>query len=145
MCKLHAAQFSDSRIDAEVLELHIVSEVSEENTTEETSGQCPVVPDLVSESSTAVPDPHLDATSSFSQALLSKIPAVLPYQPKKNAKKKVTIPAINEMHLAVLQKEHIKLDLEIENLLWKKWEIMLRLFRSWNQDQIYSPARILLS
>lgn len=141
MYKLHAAQFSDSRIDAEVLELHIVSEVSEENTTEETSGQCPVVPDLVSESSTAVPDPHLDATSSFSQALLSEIPAVLPNQPKK----KVTIPAINEMHLAVLQKEHIKLDLEIENLLWKKWEIMLRLFRSWNQDQIYSPARILLS
>ena len=35
-------------------------------------------------------------------------------------KQKITIDDINEMHLAVLQKENVKLDLEIGNLLLKK-------------------------
>ena len=82
--------------------------------------RCPAVPGLVhvSGSDTAIPDPELDATSKA-------LPLKLVKRPKNT--KKVTIDEINEMHLAVLQKEQIKLDLEIENLHLKKREIMLRI------------------
>ena len=76
MCKLHAAQFSDSTITAEVLELF--SEVSEENATNESSGSghCSVVPDLVhvSGSNTAIPDREQDATSEALPLKLLKRP-----------------------------------------------------------------------
>lgn len=51
-------------------------------------------------------------------------PAILA---KPHSRKKVTIDDINEMHLEVLKKENVKLDLEIENLKLKKKEIMLRI------------------
>ena len=46
---------------------------------------------------------------------------------KPHSRKKVTIDHINEMHLEVLKKENVKLDLKIENLKLKKKEIMLRI------------------
>ncbi|XP_044182675.1 uncharacterized protein LOC122963318 [Acropora millepora] len=80
--------------------------------------------------------------SSSSEALPSqpfKIPAfVLPEQSNKNARKKVTIDDIYEMHLAVLQKEHIKLDLEIENVPLKKQEIMLRIQELESRSNVFS-------
>ena len=131
LCKyLHAAQFSESTINAEVIELF--SGVSEENATSESSGQCPAVPELVnaSGSDTAIPDNGLDATSEPMPLKLLKR--------QKNTKKKVTIDEINEMHLAVLQKEQIKLDLEIENLHLKKREIMLRIQELESRSNLFS-------
>lgn len=127
---LHAAQFPESTINAEVLELF--SGVSEENATNESSGLCPAVPDLVhvAGSDTAIPDHGLDATSEV-------LPLKLLKQPK-NTKKKVTIDEINEIHLAVLQKEQIKLDLEIENLHLKKREIMLRIQELESKSNLFS-------
>ena len=130
LCKyLHAAQFSESTIDAEVLELF--SGASEENATNECSSQCPAVPGLVhvSGSNTAIPDPELDATSRA-------LPLKLLKRPKNT--KKVTIDEINEMHLAVLKKEQIKLDLEIENLHLKKREIMLRIQELESRSNLFS-------
>ena len=102
------------------------------NATNESSGQCPAVPDLVhvSGSDTAVLDHGLDATSEA-------LPLKLLKQPK-NTKKKVTIDEIYEMHLAVLQKEQIKLDLEIENLHLKKREIMLRIQELESKANLFS-------
>lgn len=69
----------------------------------------------------------------------SKIPAlVLPKQSKKNARNIVTIDDINEMQLAVLRKEHIKLDLEIENLHLNRQEIMLRIQELESRSNIFS-------
>ena len=128
---MHAAQFSESTIHAEVLELF--SGVGEENTTDESSGQCPTVPGLVhvsgADTATCIPDPELDATEALPLKLLKR---------PKNAKKKVTIDEINEMHLAVLQKEQIKLDLEIENLHLKKREIMLRIQELESRSNLFS-------
>ena len=108
------------------------NEVSEENATNESSGQCSAVPDLVhaSGSDTAISDNGLDATSEALPSKLIKRP--------KNTKKKVTIDDINEMHLAVLQKEQIKLDLEIENLHLKKREIMLRIQELESRSNLFS-------
>ena len=47
----------------------------------------------------------------------------LPVPPRK----RVTLDDINELHFSVLQKENKKLDIEIDNLLLKKREIMLRI------------------
>ena len=130
LCKyLHAAQFSESTIDAEVLELF--SGASEENATNECSNQCPAVPGLVhvSGSDTAIPDLELDATSRA-------LPLKLLKRPKNT--KKVTIDEINEMHLAVLQKKQIKLDLEIENLHLEKREIMLRIQELESRSNLFS-------
>ena len=96
--------------------------------TNESSSQCPAVSDLVhvSGSDTAIPDHGLYTTSE-----------ALPLKPK-NTKKKVTIDEINEIHLAVLQKEQIKLDLEIENLHLKKREIMLRIQELESKSNFFS-------
>ena len=106
------------------------------------SGQCPAVSDPASRYDTTVPDLPLYSSGSSSEALPSqpsKIPAlVLPEQSKKNVRKKVKIDDINEMHLAVLQKEHIKLDLEIENLRSKKQEIMLRIQEHESRSSVFS-------
>ena len=124
---MHPAQFSDSTVNAECLELCEVLNSGSNETTD----QCPAVPDLDTGSGTAVPDP-LQAISSRSAA--THVPdgeTVKKLKPMKGKgqpqKQKVTIDDINEMHLAVLQKENVKLDLEIENLLFKKREIMLRI------------------
>ena len=110
--------------------------------TEETKGQCPVVSHAASRYDTTVPDLPLYPSGSSSEALPSepsKIPAlVLPKQLKKNARKKVTIDDINEMHLAVLRKEHIKLALEIENLNLKTQEIMLRIQELESRSNVFS-------
>ena len=129
---MHAAQFSESTLNAEVLELHVFSGVSEENSSNESSLPCPSVPDLVhvSGADTAIPVPELDATSPALPSKLLKRP--------KNAKKKLTIDDINEMHLAVLQKEQTKLDLEIENLHLKKREIMLRIQELESRSNLFS-------
>ena len=147
MYKLYIAQVLDSTIN--IKDLEPTTEVRRENTTvschpptEETSVQRPVVSHAASRHDTTVPDLPLYPSGSSSQALPSepsKIPAlVLPEQSKKNAKKKVTIDDINEMHLAVLQKEHIKLDLEIENLHLKKQEIMLRIQELESRSNVFS-------
>ena len=70
----------------------------------------------------------LEGTSSTSVSCDEK-KAVNPSKVKtsKMPKKKVTVDDINEEHLAVLKKEHIQLDLEIDNLLLKKREILLRI------------------
>ena len=53
---------------------------------------------------------------------------LLLFYPLKGEKKKiVTIDDINQMHISVLQKDSLKLDLEIENLLLKKREISLKI------------------
>ena len=65
------------------------------------------------------------------------MPLKLLKQPK-NTKKKVTIDEIYEIHLAVLQKEQIKLDLEIENLHLKKREIMLRIQELESKSNLFS-------
>ena len=52
--------------------------------------------------------------------------------------KKVKVDDIKAMHLAVLQKEHIKLDLEIENLRLKKQEKMLRIQESESSSNVFS-------
>ena len=100
--------------------------------------------------STTLSDPvsRYDATvhdllvASSSEALPSqpfKIPEfVLPEQSNKNERKKVTIDYISEMHLAVLQKEHIKLDLEIENVPLKKHKIMLRIQELESRSNVFS-------
>ena len=147
MYKLYIVQVLDSTIN--IKDLEPTTEVRRENTTvschpptEETSGQRPVVSHAASRHDTTVPDLPLYPSGSSSQALPSepsKIPAlVLPKQSKKNAKKKVTIDDINEIHLAVLQKEHIRLDLEIENLLLKKQEIMLRIQELESRSNVFS-------
>lgn len=147
MYKLYTAQVLDSTIN--IKDREPTSEVRGENTpvschppTEETSGQCPVVSDAASRYDTTVPDLPVYPSGSSSEARPSepyKIPAiVLPEQSKKNARKKVAIDDINKMHLAVLQKEHIKLDLEIENLHLKKQEIMLRIQELESRSNVFS-------
>ena len=46
-----------------------------------------------------------------------------------HSRKKVTIDDINGMYLAVLKKENLTLDLEIENLKLKEKEITLRIMK----------------
>lgn len=118
MYKFYTAQVSDlSTVDTEVLgiesELHPVA------------SHC-VLPDTCES-----PDPcelsQLDCPSICSDTVPSlplEAPAILA---KPHPRKKVTIDDINEMHLEVLKKENVKLDLEIENLKLKKKEIMLRI------------------
>ena len=45
---------------------------------------------------------------------------------------------INELHLSVLQKEKIKLDLEIENKLLKKRGILLRIQELESRSNLFS-------
>ena len=45
---------------------------------------------------------------------------------------------INELHLSVLQKENMKLDLEIENILLKKREILLRIQELESRSNLFS-------
>ena len=71
-----------------------------------------------------LPDTQLNSSSSSAESLPVSLPsktsAKLPEQPNKTSRKKVTKDEINELHLSVLQKEKMKLDLEIENVLLKK-------------------------
>ena len=79
----------------------------------------------------ALPDTQVNFSSSSAEilpvSLPSKTSAKLPEQPKKTPRKKVTMDEINELHFSVLQKEKMKLDLEFENMLLKKREILLRI------------------
>ena len=99
----------------------------------ETTSQCLAVPDLDIGSGTAVPVPLQPIIPAPEEA-----PAPAPAEGTRISlkppngkglpqKKKGTIDDINEMHLSVLQKESLKLDLEIENVLLKKKEITLRI------------------
>ena len=45
---------------------------------------------------------------------------------------------INELHLSVLQKENMKLDSEIENILLKKREILLRIQELESRSNLFS-------
>ena len=79
----------------------------------------------------ALPDTQLNSSSTSAEILPVSLPSMtsakLPEQPKKTPRKNVTMDEINELHFSVLQKEKMKLDLEFENILLKKREILLRI------------------
>ena len=105
----------------------------------DTSGQCLVLSGPASSYDATVPDLLVASSSEALPSQPFKIPAlVLPEQSNENARKKVTIDDINELHLAVLQKEHIKLELEIENVPLKKQEIMLRIQELESRSNVFS-------
>ena len=74
---------------------------------------------------------HCQLSHSRSQHLYS------PNNQRKMQGRK-SVDDIKAMHLAVLQKEHIKLDLEIENLRLKKQEKMLRIQESESSSNVFS-------
>ena len=142
----YAAQVSDSTrdstIDADILELSTLSAgetspFSGNSPTRETSCQSSIVPDPLP-MPVALPDTQLNSSSSSAESLPVKTSAKLPEQPKKTRRKKVTMDEINELHLAVLQKEKMKLDLEIENILLKKREILLRIQELESRSNLFS-------
>ena len=112
-----------------------------ETPTRETSCQSSIVPDPLP-MPVALPDTQLNSSSSSAESLPVSLPsktsAKLPEQPKKTPRKKVTMDEINELHLAVLQKEKMKLDLEIENILLKKREILLRIQELESRSNLFS-------
>ena len=71
--------------------------------------------------------PRCSAANGVNAEDKIKLPArgkgKLPVPPRK----RVTLDDINELHFSVLQKENKKLDIEIDNLLLKKREILLRI------------------
>ena len=146
----YAAQVSDSTrdstIDADILELSTLSAgetspFSGNSPARETSCQSSIVPDPLP-MPVALPDTQLNSSSSSAESLLVSLPsktsAKLPEQPKKTPRKKVTMDEINELHLSVLQKENMKLDLEIENILLKKREILLRIQELESRSNLFS-------
>ena len=145
----YAAQVSDSTrdstIDTDILELSTLSAgetspFSGNSPTRETSCQSSIVPDPLP-MPVALPDTQLNSSSrsaeSLPVSLPSKTSAKLPEQPKKTPRK-VTMDEINELHLSVLQKEKMKLDLEIENILLKKREILLRIQELESRSNLFS-------
>ena len=100
-----------------------------------------IVPDPLS-MPVALPDTQLNSSSSSAESLPVSLPsktsAKLPEQPKKTPRKKVTMDEINELHFAVLQKEKMKLALEIENILLKKREILLRIQELESRSNLFS-------
>ena len=72
----------------------------------------------------------LDCDSSvYSDTIPSLLLQMLAILTNPHSRKKVTIDDINGMHLAVLKKENLTLDLEIENLKLKEKEITLRIMK----------------
>lgn len=114
---------AQSTIDASGLELSCSASEDTNNTT----SQCPAIPDQGTISQCpAIPDQSSAANGVNAEDKI-KLPArgkgKLPVPPRK----RVTLDDINELHFSVLQKENKKLDIEIDNLLLKKREIMLRI------------------